>query len=144
MSLSIPYQNNPGFDSANVQLTGQLGVHNLSKGASSEARIHDQPHHPINVVVIREKMSSCSRACVALLTVVVLAAIAVLAMCVTAVLGFFPLFLSFLNIFTVGACVSLPTIVCMASVVLFLSMLAIHNVVSKNAVTFHLQSSATQ
>lgn len=98
---------------------------------------------PGQTLVLRvepEKKSCLSKGCIVLLTAIALLALTGLAICVTSVLGGFPLFLSFLNIFTVGACVSLPTIVCVCSVALFLSILGVHSIATRNSIRIQLFS----
>lgn len=89
-----------------------------------------------------EKKSCFSKGGIVLLTAIALIALTGLAICVTSVLGGFPLFLSFLNIFTVGACVSLPTIVCVCSVALLLSILGVHSIATRNTIKLQVSSNS--
>lgn len=93
------------------------------------------------VVITKEKLSLAERTMVAILVTIVLLAITTLSLCIIAIFGYFPLLLSFLNIFTAGACLSLPLIVCLSTAVLLLSLWAIQHIVA-NPVTLQLISSS--
>lgn len=58
--------------------------------------------------------SLCAKLTALALTIIALIAITVLVICIVAVCGGFPLFISLLNMYTVGACISLPIISCAA------------------------------
>ncbi|WP_100934753.1 inclusion membrane protein IncB [Candidatus Chlamydia corallus] len=70
------------------------------------------------------------------LTIIALLAIAILIACIIAVCGGFPLLLSFLNLYTVGACVSLP-IIASASVALICLCVFATNSLCKPVLTVH-------
>ena len=74
-------------------------------------------------IVIRKKApSTCSKVAAAALCFLALAAIAVLVACIIAACGGFPLLLSFLNMYTIGACLSLPILGCASVALVLLSM----------------------
>ncbi|KZN27001.1 inclusion membrane protein IncB [Chlamydia pecorum] len=86
----------------------------LSSAGASEA---DQ------TVVIRKKApSTCSKVAAAALCFLAIAAIAVLVACIIAACGGFPILLSFLNMYTLGACLSLPILGCASVALILLSM----------------------
>lgn len=74
-------------------------------------------------VVIRKKApSTCSKVVAAALCFLAIAAIAVLVACIIAACGGFPILLSFLNMYTLGACLSLPILGCASVALILLSM----------------------
>lgn len=74
-------------------------------------------------VVIRKKApSTCSKVAAAALCFLAIAAIAVLVACIIAACGGFPILLSFLNMYTLGACLSLPILGCASVALILLSM----------------------
>ncbi|AEB41790.1 inclusion membrane protein IncB [Chlamydia pecorum] len=74
-------------------------------------------------VVIRKKApSTCSKVAAAALCILAIAAIAVLVACIIAACGGFPMLLSFLNMYTLGACLSLPILGCASVALILLSM----------------------
>lgn len=74
-------------------------------------------------IVIRKKApSTCSKVAAVALCFLAIAAIAVLVACIIAACGGFPLLLSFLNMYTLGACLSLPIVGCASVALILLSM----------------------
>lgn len=74
-------------------------------------------------IVIRKKApSTCSKVAAVALCFLAIAAIALLVACIIAACGGFPLLLSFLNMYTLGACLSLPIVGCASVAIILLSM----------------------
>lgn len=67
----------------------------------------------------------CAKVMAVIITVIALISIAVLIACAVAACGGFPIFVSLLNMYTIGACISLPILSCTSVATLVLSSLSI-------------------
>lgn len=94
-----------------------------------------------HVIINNAPPTLCSKILVAILTVIALIAIALLVLCVVAACGGCPLFLSFLNMYTVGACISLPILACGSVVMLVLASLSINSIMSDHQLVLSLANS---
>ncbi|WP_201456892.1 inclusion membrane protein IncB [Chlamydia sp. 17-3921] len=95
---------------------------------------------PGRVSIEKKKLSVCEKTTIASLCLVALAAIALLVACVVAAFGYFPIFVSALNMVTLGACLSLPIIGCVSIALMILAMFALNTLLnSRNNPMFVIQ-----
>ncbi|BAE81288.1 inclusion membrane protein [Chlamydia felis Fe/C-56] len=102
-----------------VQLTIQSALERTSESESTSNSASS------GYVIGRAKPSPCAKLTAIALTILALIAITMLIICVIAVCGGFPLFISVLNMYTVGACISLPIISCASVSIMILCSLSI-------------------
>lgn len=95
---------------------------------------------PAELIISKEQMTLRGKIVIAVASCIALIALTLLSACVVAALGSFPLLLSFLNMVTAGACLSLPLLVCLSMTMLAVSCWAIHNVLTQ-PFSVHLVSS---
>lgn len=82
----------------------------------------------------------CEKVMATIITIIALIAIALIIACIVAACGGFPLFISLLNIYTIGACISLPILSCAAAAVLILSSQIIASLLRGRPTIFIAQS----
>ncbi|SGA18680.1 inclusion membrane protein B [Chlamydia abortus] len=87
----------------------------------------ESPHSENDVTYTMDSTptSTCSKLMAVALTLLALIAIAMLVICIVSVCGGFPLFISLLNMYTVGACISLPIISCASVSIMILCTVSI-------------------
>ncbi len=85
--------------------------------------------------------STCSKLAAVALTLLALIAITLLIMCIVAVCGGFPLFISLLNMYTVGACISLPIISCASVSIMILCTISITSLLRSRPAIYMVNNS---
>ncbi|SYX08974.1 hypothetical protein C834K_0516 [Chlamydia poikilotherma] len=92
-------------------------------------------------IIGRTPPSTCSKLMALALTILALIAIAILIICIVAVCGGFPVFISLLNMYTVGACISLPIISCAAVSLMILCSLSISSLLRSKPAIYMINNS---
>ncbi|MEF9497154.1 inclusion membrane protein IncB [Chlamydia sp. 04-14] len=92
-------------------------------------------------IVGRTPPSLCAKLTALALTILALIAITMLIICIVAVCGGFPLFISLLNMYTVGACISLPIISCAAVSMMILCTLSIGSLLRSRPAIYMINNS---
>ncbi|WP_366223829.1 inclusion membrane protein IncB [Chlamydia buteonis] len=85
--------------------------------------------------------STCSKLAAVVLTLLALIAITMFVICIVSVCGDFPLFISLLNMYTVGACISLPIISCASVSVMILCTISITSLLRSRPAIYMVNNS---
>lgn len=96
-----------------------------------------QKSSSVKYVVKCTPPSLCAKVMAVIITVIALISTAVLIACVVAACGGFPIFVSLLNMYTIGACISLPILSCASVTALVLSSLSITSLL-KNRLSIYI------
>ncbi|EPP34418.1 inclusion membrane domain protein [Chlamydia ibidis] len=116
-------------------------VHSLRQNSDVLPSSQGSPQRPSSMIIEHSPPTVCSKLLATTLTLVALIAISLLVVCVVTACGGFPLFLSFLNVYTVGACIALPIISSVSAAILFLSMLSISSLLKSSPLVLVLENS---
>ncbi|WP_375793390.1 inclusion membrane protein IncB [Chlamydia sp. 12-01] len=92
-------------------------------------------------IIGRVPPSICAKLTAIVLTILALIAITMLIICIVTVCGGFPLFISLLNMYTVGACISLPIISCAAVSMMILCTLSIGSLLRSKPAIYMINNS---
>ncbi|EPP35862.1 hypothetical protein BOKEGFJH_00289 [Chlamydia avium] len=110
------------------KLTTSLGAVTelLVELVETSSRPHQESSsHTVRYLIERTTPNTCAKIMAVMITIIALISIAILIACIVAACGGLPIFVSLLNMYTIGACISLPILACTSVAVLILASLSV-------------------
>ncbi|AHK63170.1 inclusion membrane protein IncB [Chlamydia avium] len=127
------------------KLTASLGAVTelLVELVETSSRPHQESSsHTVGYLIGRTTPNTCAKIMAVMITIIALISIAVLIACIVAACGGLPIFVSLLNMYTIGACISLPILACASVAVLILASLSVVSLLKGHHAIFTIKQNS--